>query len=131
MSEQPAPRVLLTHFDWTLKRMEESLKNEPTEYYRDAALQRFGHTFDLAVKCLKTFAAEKGTECESAEQCFKFAAENHWLVPGADWQEMIDAYKKVNQRLKGNPADETFAKLDRYYKFFESLYENLKRVENH
>ena len=42
-------QVLLTHFDWNLQRLAEVLKQEQNDYFKGAALQRFGHTYDIAI----------------------------------------------------------------------------------
>ena len=42
-------QVLLTHFNWNLQRLEEVLKQEKTDYFKGAALQRFGHTYDITI----------------------------------------------------------------------------------
>ena len=124
-------KILLTHFDWTLQRMEESLRNEKTEYFRDAALHRFSLTYDLALKCLRAFTAENGQPCDSAEECWQWAAENGYASAETNWQEMTDAYSQVAQKLKGNSADSAYKKLDSYYRCMKSLYQNLKaRVDS-
>ncbi len=126
-----SPKILLTHFDWTLQRMEESLRNEKTDYFRDAALHRFSLTYDLALKCLQAFTAEKGQPCESWEECWQWAAANGCASDKTDWQEMGAAYSQVSQKLKGDSADSAYKKLDSYYKWMRSLYQNmLARVDS-
>ena len=46
--------VLLNHFDWNLQRLEEIIKQGESDYFKGAALQRFGHTYDIALKIMDT-----------------------------------------------------------------------------
>ncbi len=120
-----SPKILLTHFDWTLQRMEESLRNERTDYFRDAALHRFSLTYDLALKCVSAFAAEKGPALNSAEECWQWAIANGCTSGEMDWQELNAAYHKVAQKLQGEPADSVYVKLDLYCQWMKNLYQNL------
>ena len=49
-AELPPLKILLTQFDWNLQWLQQMGMNEPTDYNRDATLQRFESTFDTAVK---------------------------------------------------------------------------------
>lgn len=127
-SPLPSPssvKILLTHFDWTLQRMEESLRNEKTEYFRDAALHRFSLTYDLAVKCLRAFTAENGQPCDSTEECWQWAIANGCVSDETDWQEVDTLNQQVSQKLKGDSADSAYQKLDAYCRWMKSLYQNL------
>ncbi len=125
MTPHPAPKILLTHFDWNLHRMDEMLKQENTEYFRHASLQRFGFTVDMALKCVRAFAEARGESCETAEQCFRLAAHNRWMEEDADWKDLTDSYHLIMQKPKGEPADTVYGKLPRYYSHLKSLYTHL------
>lgn len=128
MPSQPTPRILLTHFDWSIHRLEEILKNEKTDYYRDASLQRFGFTCGLALKCLHTFAAERSQTRGSPHEYFELAAENHWLDPAAEWKEMVESYQRISHKLQGPSADAVYSKLNDYCLWMKSLHENLEEL---
>ncbi|MEE2987380.1 MAG: nucleotidyltransferase substrate binding protein [Nitrospinota bacterium] len=128
MKPEDSTKILLTHFDWNLQRMSESLQNEKTDYYRDAALQRFGHTFDLSVKCIQAFAENMDTPCQSARECFEIAVKNNWVSKDDNWEDVLQSYDNVKQRLKGEPAEEVYNKLERFHISFKNMYENLSEM---
>ena len=128
MKPEDPTKILLNHFDWNLQRMSESLQNEKTDYYRDAALQRFGHTFDLSVKCIQAFAENMDTPCQSARECFEIAVKNNWVSKDLDWEEVLQSYDNVKQQLKGEPAEAVYNKLERFYFSFKIMYENLSEM---
>ena len=80
-AELPPLKILLNQLDWNLQWLQQMEKNEPTDYYRDAALQRFEFTFNTAVKCIRAGALIQNTTCESPEECFALAERKEW-VPG-------------------------------------------------
>ena len=72
MSSQPIPHIVLTHFDWSLARLKETIENEDTEYYKGAALHRFRLTYDMALETIRAFARRQGQICATEESCFKW-----------------------------------------------------------
>jgi nucleotidyltransferase-like protein len=127
-SAQPSSKILLTHFRWTVDRFEEILKNEKTDYYRDAALQRFTFTYDITLKYIRSLATEQGTPCESFQQCFQWAIEKQWVAEDAPWKEMETSFNRATQKLKGEQADREYEKLGSYCLLMKHLCEKLTRI---
>ncbi len=119
MSQAPEKKVLLTHLDWNLQRLDEVLKQENTDYFKSAALQRFGHTYAMAMKTLRGFA---GLDEETRdEQCM--AIQNSWTK--AQWLEMIADYKCINQKPSQQEAETIYQKLPGYLQAFKKLHSDL------
>ena len=78
MKEIPSSEleVLLTHFSWNLQRLDEVLKQEKSAYFKSAALQRFGHTYNIALKIIRSYAQSKSIPCKMGERCFETAVQN-------------------------------------------------------
>jgi hypothetical protein len=72
MNSKQTPKIILPHLNWSIMRLKEVVNKEDTEYYRGAALQRFGLTYKVAVKVIIAFAIEEGETCVSDEDCFKW-----------------------------------------------------------
>ena len=123
--ELPPLKVLLTHLEWNLKRMEEVQKEEKTDYFRDAALQRFGFTFDSTLKCIRAGARLQNLQCETAEECFELAERLEWLGPNADWQDMVGAHEKMNPASLRDHADSIYEKLSTFHSQLKNLYQSL------
>ena len=123
--ELPPLKVLLTHLEWNLKRMEEVQKEEKTDYFRDAALQRYGFTFDSALKCIRSGALLNNQQCKTVEEYFDLAERLGWLGSDSDWQEMVTAYEKMNPASRKEHADTIYEKLSTFHNQLNELYKNL------
>ncbi|MEE3253741.1 MAG: nucleotidyltransferase substrate binding protein [Nitrospinota bacterium] len=121
------PQVLLTHFNWNLQRLEEVIKQEQTDYFRGAALQRFGHTYDITIKIIRSFAKYQDLTCQTDEQCFEIAVTNGWMEKVFDINEMINDYQNITQKPQQN-AENIYKKLTTYHRAFSYLFKQLKKV---
>ena len=126
MSQAPPPqkKVLMTHLDWNLQRLDEVLKQGNTDYFRSAALQRFGHTYTMAIKSICGFAEQETSD----EQCIALAIQNRWTEDQPQWAEMIADYKRVNQKPTEQEAEAIYQKLPRYLQAFKNLYSHLHKA---
>ena len=120
-------QVLLTHFDWNLQRLNELIKQEQNDYFRGAALQRFGHTYDITIKVLRSFAKCQSLPCQTDEQCFETAITSGWMERVLDIKELIKDYQRINQKPKQN-AENIHKKLETYHKAFSYLFKQLKKI---
>lgn len=69
-------KFLSEDFNKALSRLKEALVLPETEINRDAAIQRFEFTFELAWKLMKTTNEILGTPCYSPRDCIRLAARN-------------------------------------------------------
>ncbi len=131
MSQTPASqkKVLLTHLDWNLQRLDEALKQENTDYFKSAALQRFGHTYTMAMKSIRGFGVPEGKAGETNEaQCIELATQNGWTEDPPQWQEMTEDYQCVNQKPDEQEVEAIYQKLPRYQQVFKNLYSHLQSL---
>ena len=126
--ELPPLKILLTHLEWNLKRMEDVLKEEKTDYFRDAALQRYGFTFDSALKCIHAGARLKNRQCGTAPQCFELAAEEGWFAPNTDWQNIVEAHDEMNPASLKDHADAIYEKLTTFNNQLKELHGSLSKL---
>lgn len=126
MEPDSSPDILLTHFDWNIQRLDEVLKQDASDYFRDASLQRFGLTADSALKCLQSFARRNGETCHCLEDCIQLAVKEDWVCHKDTWMGLISAYDKIALAGKGDElAQKTFQSLRHYYTAFKDLHANL------
>ena len=131
MSQTPSSqkKVLLTHLDWNLQRLDEALKQKNTDYFKGAALQRFGHTYTMAIKSIRGFENLKEEASETNdERYFEMANQNGWTEAPPQWLEMIADYKRINQKPDKQETDAVYQKLPRYQQAFKNLYSNLQSL---
>ncbi len=123
---EPTLDILLTHFKWTIDRFEEILKNEKNDYYRDAALQRFSFTCDMAMKCIGSLAVEQGVTCKTFQECIEWSVEKNWLGENTPWKELIESYSRAAQKLKGESAELEYEKLESHCLLLKNIYLQLE-----
>ncbi len=128
-AELPPLKILLNQLDWNLQWLQQMEKNEPTDYYRDAALQRFEFTFNTAVKCIQAGALKQNMTCESPEECFALAERVEWLPEGTAWKSMLQDYENMKPESATKNADAIFANLKEYREQFKTLFDRLSELE--
>ena len=126
MDSHSSPEILLTNFDWNLQRFDEMLKQDPSDYFRSAALQRFGLTCISALKCLQAFAEQNGGDCHSLDECIQVAGKAEWISIDDTWKSLLSAHDKISKAGNGDEfALEIFENLGSYHGAFKELYNNL------
>ncbi len=123
-------KILLNQLDWNLQWLQQMEKNEPTDYYRDAALQRFEFTFNTAVKCIRAGALQQRITCESPEECFALAERVDWLPEGTAWKSMLQDYENMKPESASEYADAVFAHLEEYRQQLKTLFDRLSELEH-
>jgi hypothetical protein len=124
-------KVLLTHLDWNLQRLDEVLKQGSTDYFKSAALQRFGHTYTMAMKNIRGFEESHSGDPEEENndgRCVELAMQNGWTEEQSQWEEMIADYQRINQKPDEKEAETIYQKLPRYQQAFKYLYAHLQSL---
>lgn len=127
--ELPPLKILLTQLDWNLQWLQQMEKNEPSDYNRDAALQRFEFTFNTAVKCIQAGASKQNLTCESPDECFALAERVEWLPAGTVWKNMLQDYDNMKPESASKNADAIFANLKSYREQLKTLFDRLWKLE--
>ena len=107
-------------------RLKEVINKEDTEYYRGAALQRFGLTYKVAVKVIIAFAIEEGETCDSDEECFKWLKKKQWLEKNSDWNLLMENYQIIQNKPKVITTNNVYHSLQDHYTLLNNLS---KRME--
>lgn len=128
-AELPSLKILLNQLDWNLQWLQQMEQNEPTDYYRDAALQRFDFTFNTTIKCIQAGALKQNKTCESPRDCFALAEHAGWLPEGAAWENMIQDYENMKPESVSKNADVIFANLKDYREQLKVLFDRLSELE--
>ena len=127
--ELPALNILLNQLDWNLQWLQQMEKNEPTVYFRDAALQRFDFTISTAVKCIQAGALKQNETCESPEDCFSLAERMEWLPQGMAWKNMLLDYENINSDPATKDTDVIFSNLKSYSGQLKILFDRLSDLK--
>jgi hypothetical protein len=125
---KPSLKTLLTNFKWTIDRFEEILKNEKTDYFRDAALQRFSFACNMATKCIGSLAVEQSATCKSFPECLEWLVEKNWLEKDTPWKELSESHCRAAQKLKGDSANLEYEKLEAHCRLLKTIYDRLRNL---
>lgn len=123
-------KLILTPFENALKSLEEVLKEPKSDIVRDATVQRFEYTYELAWKIAKrhlkwagAFRAEPATHRELLRE-----AANYGLIHDAEiWFEYYQARNKTSHTYDEETAEEVYEAARKFAPDAESLLAELKK----
>ncbi len=93
---------------------------------RDAAIQRFEFSFDLAWKVLKTVLEErKGIICNSPNECIREAYQQKFIDYDKKWMSVLKNRNLTAHTYNQNLIEEIFAELPIALELFSTL---LKKI---
>lgn len=123
-------KVDLTAFETALARLEDALKQAETEWTRDAAIQRFEFTFELAWKTAMHAAQKEGAQSgASPKQVIKAALKLGWIEDNDLWLKMLKDRNLTVHTYKDKVAKEIYDRLPDYRDAFKKLLEQLNKLE--
>lgn len=119
----------LAAFDSALIRLGDALDQPKTEWTRDAAIQRFEFTIELAWKTIMRFARREGVECSSPRQAFRTALKLGWVKDEGVWLDMLDDRNRTSHTYSEVTAEDIFSHLPGYESALSKLIDVLKQIE--
>ncbi|ETZ07142.1 hypothetical protein P618_200685 [Holospora obtusa F1] len=93
----------------------------PPSIQRDAAIQRFEFTFELAWKALKNLYYEKGVDLNSPKDVFRHAFASGDIQDEKIWLEMLKDRNLTSHTYNEPLACEVFSHLPKYLNALNSL----------
>ena len=101
-------------FGKALGRLEEALQAPANDLARDASIQRFEFTFELAWKSVKAAAVPEGLECASPRSCLRLALSQSWISDEAIWLAMLDDRNRASHTYDEKLAEQLYSRLPGY-----------------
>ncbi len=113
----PSP-LLLTSFQKVLASLDEALAQPKTIFMRDATIQRFEYTFEIAIKMMKRFL-EQGHEGTSIDELSyrdlcRAAGEAGLLDNPARWWTYREARNSTSHAYEEGIAEDVYATAGRF-----------------
>lgn len=109
-----------------LSRLGDALGQPKSEWTRDAAIQRFEFSFELAWKATARHAHDEGIDCASPRQALKAALRLGWIVDDALWLAMLSDRNRTSHAYNEKTAEEIFGALPRYHALLSELQRRLE-----
>lgn len=128
MSDHKASRPRLDSFASALQRLGAALAQPKSEWTRDAAIQRFEFTFELAWKSTARAARREGIECASPRQTLRAAVRLGWICDEPLWLDMLDDQNRASHTYNEQTAEDIFSRLPAYRSGLDGLLSRLRSV---
>jgi nucleotidyltransferase substrate binding protein (TIGR01987 family) len=97
-----------------LARLEDALAQERNEWTRDAAIQRFEFTFELAWKCVAAAAQVQGIDVASPRRAWQSAFRLGWIDDDRLWLDMLEDRNRASHSYREATADRIRDRLPAY-----------------
>lgn len=120
-------KEIIVSFEKSLKRLEEILEKEETEITRDAAIQRFEFTIELAWKLTQKFLRSEEIICRSPKECLKEAFKFGLIKDDPRWLEMLNDRNLTVHTYDEETAKEIYDRLPKYLEVLKDLLNGLQR----
>jgi len=127
MSNMLTDLPLLEDLKNYIARLQEAISLKKTEIVRDSAIKRFELCFDLAWKCIKSFARREGIECNSPRSCLKVAFQLNLISYDENWLKMLDDRNLTVHIYKEKYAEEVYSHLSLYAGLLKELARKLEK----
>jgi len=118
----------LETFETALTRFREALAQPKNEWTRDASIQRFEFTIELAWKTIMRFARREGVECSSPRQAFRAAFKLGWIEDNDIWLDMLEDRNLTSHTYSEKLADALYVRLPGYQAALSQLLERLRKL---
>src|SRR5574341_1634978 len=112
MADGPPPRVLL--FERALDRLDEALARPDDPIVRDACIQRFEFTFEMAWKAVQRYAPAEGIECAGPRERFRVGIRLGLLDRDAQWLAMVEDRNRTANTYDEESARAIYRALPEY-----------------
>ena len=116
-------------FEKALMQLQKALAAPKSEYLRDAVIQRFEFTYELAWKALKAYLATQDLQVLSPKETLKVAFQQGLIDDGSAWSELHFKRNLTTHTYDEALAEEIYMYLKNSGVFlFVTLQEKLREV---
>jgi nucleotidyltransferase substrate binding protein (TIGR01987 family) len=128
MTRPDQTHARLAALERALRRLHAALAQPKTEWTRDAAIQRFEFTFELAWKTLMHAARAEGLECASPRQALRAALTLGWIVDDMLWLDMLEDRNRTTHTYEEATAEAIHSRLPAYADAIATLLVQLRSL---
>jgi len=116
-------------FKKSLQRLDEVLKEEKTPTTRDAAIQRFEFTVELAWKSIQQFLRSQKIICRSPKECLQESFKFGLIEDNPLWLKMIDDRNLTSHTYNEELVDQIYNRLPQYVDILKKLKSELVKSD--
>lgn len=124
--------MLLFPFEKAIQSLDEVLKEPKNAFLRDATIQRFEYTFELAIRVLQRYFQEKSTEIVNVDaltynELCRYAAEAELIRNPSVWFEFRMARSITSHAYDERKAESVYVAAQQFLPEAKALLEQLKQ----
>ena|SRR3989338_9951740 len=121
-------KEIIHSYSQAIDRLEEALNQEQiTEISRDASIQRFEFTVELAWKSIQKFLRQEQIICRSPKECLKEAFTFGLIQDDKKWIQMMEDRNLTVHTYQERMAEEIYTRLNQYIPLFKDLLTHLEK----
>jgi len=117
---------LIKDLDKANQRLKKAAKAKPTRMNKDATIQRFEFTFELAWKVIQEYIRDQGFDCKSPKNCIREAARLEIINNPKNWFEFLKARNLIAHTYNEKMANKIYRQGIRFPKEVDNLLNKLK-----
>ena len=118
---------LIENLEKANQRLKEAILLEPTRVHKDATIQRFEFTFELAWKTIQRYIRDQGLDCKSPKNCIREAGRLGVIDDVEKWFEFLDGRNLIAHTYNEQIADKIYQLAIKLPSEIDSL---LKKIKN-
>lgn len=115
-----------------LKKANQKLKEasllEPTMIHKDATIQRFEFTFELAWKMIQEYLKDQGLDCKSPKSCIREGARIGIINNPEKWFEFLEGRNLIAHTYNEKMANKIYRKAVKFPKEVDKLLSKTERT---
>ena len=108
------------------KRLKEAVELSPTRIHKDATIQRFEFTFELAWKTIQEYIRDQGFNCISPKNCIREGARLEIIDGVEKWFEFLDNRNLIAHTYNEEIADKIYNQAIKFPKEVNILLKKIK-----
>jgi len=109
------------------KRLKEAAGTNPTQMNKDATIQRFEFTFELAWKAIQKYVRDQGFDCKSPKNCIREAARLEVIDDPEDWFDFLKKRNLTAHTYNREIANQIYKKAIKFPKEVDALLEKISQ----
>jgi len=117
---------LIKDFKKANQKLKEAVKTKPTRMNKDATIQRFEFTFELAWKTIQAYVSDQGFECKSPKSCIREGARLEIIDDPENWFEYLKTRNLIAHTYNEKLADKIYKRALKFPKEVDKLLKNIK-----
>ena len=108
------------------QRLKEATKLEPTRIHKDATIQRFEFTFELAWKTIQEYVRDQGFDCKSPKNCIREGARLEIVQDPESWFEYLKFRNLIVHTYNEKIADRIYQEAVKFPGEVDKLLKKIK-----